>query len=338
MRMSVFQLGTIRLAVVAGMLLVGIPQDSIAQNTPPVAVDDTYATGLNTPLNVSPSQGLLANDIDAESPAGMVVNPTPVSAPASGMLSLGLDGSFTYTPNTGFSGTDSFVYSVCDDGLPNAVVSRFDFDTSNLALATTGPDATSVNPLAVQTDCGIRIGSGAGGSVGIDVVIPNTGGIFDFSSFVVSFEYRDQENTADIVTAGNFRIWHISGNNLGVQVQVINGSTGLPQTYTQNLGGFLPGNNPYTIEYDELTGEIVYTANGTTTTFALAPPFSPLNTALATDIIVGRFMDNAGSALPSVCSIEFVDASKLCDTATALLSIPTSVITNRRITYRVNPN
>ena len=338
MREIVFQWRKIRLALFAGLLLGGIPQYTSAQNTPPTAVDDNYATGLNTPLNVTPSQGLLANDTDAESPAGLVVNPNPVSSPASGLLTLNLDGSFTYTPNMGFSGSDSFIYRVCDNGQTYEVVSRFDFDTSNLALATTGPDATSVNPLAVQTDCGIRIGSGSGGSVGIDVVIPNTGGIFNFSSFVVSFEYRDQENTADIVTAGNFRIWHISGNNLGVQVQVIDGSTGLPQTYTQNLGGFLPGNVPYTIEYDELSGEIVYTANGTTTTFALAPPFSPLNTALATDIVVGRFMDNSGSALPSVCSVEIVDSSKLCDTATVLLSIPTSVITNRRITYRVNPN
>lgn len=324
-----------RLPVFALLLSMVICQ---AQNTSPNAVDDSYSTGLNTPLNVGVLTGLLANDSDLEGPSGLIVNPIPSNPPASGILNLNNDGSFDYTPNPGFSGTDNFSYQVCDDGEVNQIVSRFDFDTPNLGLATIGPNATSVNPLAVQTACGIRIGSGSGGSVGIDVMIPNTGGIFGFTSFVISFEYRDQENTADIITAGNFRIWHISGNNMGVQVQVIDGITGLSATYTRNLGGFLPGNNPYTVEYDELTGDIIYTANGTTTTFNLAPPFSPLDTSLATDIEVGRFMDNAGSGLPSVCSVEFVDSSKLCNTATVAITIPTSVITNRRITYRVNGN
>ena len=317
------------------VLFAGLAENR-AQNTPPTAMDDSYSTGLNTPLSVGAVAGVLSNDTDLESPSGLIVNPSAVSSPNSGLLTLSNDGSFTYTPNPGFSGSDAFSYQVCDDGAVNQIVSRFDFDTSNLGLATVGPNATSVNPLAVQTACGIRIGSGAGGSTGIDVMVPNTGGIFGFTSFIISFEYRDQEGTADIVTAGNFRIWHISGNNLGVRVQVIDGATGLPATYTQNLGGFLSGNNPYTIEYDELTGDVIYTANGTTTTFNLAPPFSPLDTSLASGLQIGRFMDNAGTGLPSLCSVEFIDSSKLCATASVQITIPTSVITNRRITYRVN--
>jgi len=328
----------LRLALLTGLLFLLGMQEEYAQNAPPAASDDTYTTGLNTPLNTTAAQGLLNNDTDPDAPAGLTVNPTPVSAPGSGALTLNPDGSFLYTPNPGFSGTDGFTYQVCDDGTPNTTVSRFDFNTTNLGLATTGPNATSLNPLAVQTDCGIRIGSGSGGSVGLDFVVPNTGGIFDFTSFIISFEYRDQESTADIATAGNFRIWHIGGNNLGVQVQVIDGITGLPATYTQDLGGFLGGSNPYSIEYDELTGDIIYTANGTTTTFNLAPAYSPLNSGLASDIILGRFMDNAGTALPSLCSMELVDSSKLCDTADVSIVIPTSLITNRRITYRVNGN
>lgn len=308
-----------------------------AQNVAPTAVDDNYSTGLNSTLNV-PANGVISNDTDPNGTVGLTVNPTPVVAPANGALTLNSDGSFSYVPNTGFSGTDSFEYQVCDDGTPNEVVSRFDFDDPNLALATIGPDATAVSPLAAQTGCGIHIASGAGGSVGIDVFVPNTGNIFNFTSFRVDFEYQDQEGTADIATAGNFRVWHIGANNLGVEVQVIDGNTGAPATYSVNLGAFLSGNNPYTIEYDELTGDITYTANGTTNTFALAPDYSPLNTALATQIHVGRFMDSSGSAIPSLCSIQFTDTSKLCDTGLVSLTIPTSVITNRRITYRVNRN
>lgn len=311
---------------------------SYAQNQPPVAVDNTYATGLDTPVTVNAAQGVLNNDTDPNGTAGLTVNPTPASNPANGSVNLNADGSFTYTPNAGFTGSDTFTYQVCDDGTPIEVVSRFDFDTPTLTMATIGPNATSVNPLAVQTACGIRIGSGSGGSTGLDVLVPNTGGIFNFTSFIVDFEYRDQEGTADIVTAGNFRVWHIGRDNLGIRVQVINGTTGAPATYTQNLGGFLPGNVPYRIEYDELTGDIIYTANGTTTTFNLAPPYSPLNTSLAGQIILGRFMDNSGRAQPSLCSTQFTDTSKLCDVGTVTIDIPTSMITNRRITFRVNRN
>lgn len=308
----------------------------LAQKAAPVAVPDNYATGLNTTLVVSAAQGVLNNDTDANGTAGLTANPNPVTDVANGALTLAADGSFTYTPNPGHSGTDSFEYRVCDDGTPDIVVSRFDFDTPALDQATVGPNATSVSPLAAQTGCGIYIFTGAGGNTGIDVVIPNTGGIFNFTSFAADFEYRDQEGTADIATGGNFRIWHISGNNLGVQVRVIDGNTGLPATYTQNLGGFLAGSNPYRVEYDELTGNIIYTANGTTTTFNLAPPYSPLNTGLATLVTLGRFMDNNGTSTPSLCSMQFTDTSKLCDTGLVTLDIPTSLITNRRITYRVN--
>lgn len=309
-----------------------------SQNVAPVAQPDTYSAGYNLPLAVTAANGVLANDTDANPGTVLTVGTTPVSGPGNGTLSLAADGSFTYTPNPGFTGSDSFQYEVCDDGAPRPVVSQFDFDTPALETATVGPDATRVHVNAVQTDCGIRIGSGAGGGVGIDVRVPNTGNIFAFSSFRVSFEYRDQESVADIVTADNFRIYHIGGNTLGVQVEVIDGVTGTLTTYTQSLGNFLPGSNLYSVEYDELTGDVTYTANGTTTVFNVAPPRSPLDVSQADDITIGRFMDNSGSALPSLCFIAFQDTSKMCATGTVTLNVVASMITNRRITYRVNPN
>lgn len=311
---------------------------SYGQKFTPVAVDDTYSVGINSTLNVPVATGLLFNDSDANGNATMSVQTTPVNDVSFGSLSLNSDGSFTYTPNAGYTGTDSFRYRVCDDGTPSVVVSRFDFDTATITDATIGPDATSVNPNAAQIGCGIHFPSGAGGSTGFDIVVPNTSGIFDFTSFAVSFEYQDQESTADIVTAGNFRIYHISGNAMGIRADVINGTTGLPQSYTITLGSFISGNAPYTIAYDEVTGDITYTANGTTSTLALAPPNSPLDSSLATDITLGRFMDGSGSSLPSLCSMEFVDNSILCDEGDVTLNVTSSIITNRKITYRINPN
>ena len=309
-----------------------------AQKSAPVAVDDSYELGIDFTLQKNAGNGLLANDSDANGNATMSVQTSPVIDPANGSVSINADGSFTYTPDPGYIGNDTFRYRICDDGTPNNTVSLFDFDNPDLTIATIGPDATSVNPLAAQLGCGIYFPTGAGGSTGFDINVPNTGGIFNFTSFRVFFEYEDQEGTADIVTAGNFRVYHITGNELGIRVDVIDGVTGSPTSYTTTLGSFIAGNVPYSISYDEVTGNITYTANGTTSVIALAPPNSPLNTANATDILLGRFMDGSGSTRPSLCSMGFVDNSRLCDEADVFLTIGAKVITNRKITYRVNPN
>jgi hypothetical protein len=73
-------------------------------------VADTYGLGENTVLTVN-SPGVLVNDYDADGDSLTAVLVTGVS---SGTLSLAMDGSFTYTPNAHFFGTDSFTYSASD--------------------------------------------------------------------------------------------------------------------------------------------------------------------------------------------------------------------------------
>ncbi|MHA7829852.1 MAG: Ig-like domain-containing protein [Flagellimonas sp.] len=320
------------------VLFVTAPTILNAQKAAPLAVDDSYNTGLNSTLNVLTSNGLLNNDSDANGNGTMSVQTTPIVDVSSGVLNLNSDGSFDYTPNPGFVGSDSFTYRVCDDGTPSVVVSRFDFDTPTITTATIGPDATSVNPNAAQTGCGIHFPTGSGGSTGFDIIVPNSSGIFDFTSFAVSFEYQDQESQADIVTAGNFRIYHFRPNEMGLEIDVVNSVTGLTETFTQDFGNFLSGNNPYTVAYDETTGEVTYTANGSSTVYAVAPPNSPLDSSLASNIVIGERMDGSGSSSPSLCSMEFVDNSILCDEADVTLSVLATIITNRKITYRVNSN
>ncbi|WP_170254930.1 Ig-like domain-containing protein, partial [Phaeodactylibacter luteus] len=43
---------------------------------------------------------------------------TLVAGPMNGMLTLNLDGTFTYTPDLDFNGMDTFEYSYCDGGTP----------------------------------------------------------------------------------------------------------------------------------------------------------------------------------------------------------------------------
>ncbi|MEO5715656.1 MAG: Ig-like domain-containing protein, partial [Luteolibacter sp.] len=87
-------------------------------NTAPVAVNDSYSTSINVPLTVAAASGVLANDTDAQSnplTAAVVVNPTH------GTLSLGTNGGFTYTPTTGYTGSDSFTYKANDGSLDSNV-------------------------------------------------------------------------------------------------------------------------------------------------------------------------------------------------------------------------
>ncbi len=74
----------------------------------PTTVADSYTT----PQNVTLTGNVLTNDIGTN-PRAILIN-----RPANGTLALNPDGSFTYVPNPGFTGTDSFTYYACDPNLP----------------------------------------------------------------------------------------------------------------------------------------------------------------------------------------------------------------------------
>ncbi len=77
-------------------------------NSAPAAIDDAEQTAYETPVTVT----VLANDSDPDGDATTITNNTQ---PANGTVVLNADGTFTYTPNSGFSGLDSFEYTICDD-------------------------------------------------------------------------------------------------------------------------------------------------------------------------------------------------------------------------------
>jgi uncharacterized repeat protein (TIGR01451 family) len=79
-------------------------------NQAPVATDDAYATAEDTPVTAF-APGVLNNDSDAD---GDTLSAVSVSGPSHGTLALNANGSFTYMPNPGFGGTDSFTYRAVD--------------------------------------------------------------------------------------------------------------------------------------------------------------------------------------------------------------------------------
>jgi hypothetical protein len=78
-------------------------------------VDNAYTTDEDTPLTVA-APGVLDNDSD---PDGDPLTAVPVGDVSHGTLDLHADGSFTYTPNAGYSGPDSFTYRA-NDGAANS--------------------------------------------------------------------------------------------------------------------------------------------------------------------------------------------------------------------------
>jgi len=80
-------------------------------NLPPVAVDDLDSTRMNIPVTVY----ILKNDYD---PDGIITSVTLFKGPDNGLVVLNPDSSITYAPETGFIGTDSLSYFICDNGLP----------------------------------------------------------------------------------------------------------------------------------------------------------------------------------------------------------------------------
>ncbi len=79
----------------------------------PEAGDDSYDMVQDTILVIKKSSGLLLNDTDANGDP-LQVDIQPVDGVSSGTLTLSSDGEFSYTPNNGFFGVDSFVYRVVD--------------------------------------------------------------------------------------------------------------------------------------------------------------------------------------------------------------------------------
>lgn len=84
-----------------------------AQNTAPIGIPDLYTIEVNGTLVVSTATGFLSNDYD---PDGDSFSVTSGLLPDNGDLALQPDGSFTYTPDPDFTGTDSFQYRIRDSG------------------------------------------------------------------------------------------------------------------------------------------------------------------------------------------------------------------------------
>ncbi|HCO21568.1 MAG TPA: hypothetical protein DIT97_00280, partial [Gimesia maris] len=120
-------------------------------NDAPVASDDSYS--LIHDVKTTFTNGVLLNDSD---PDNQPLTAILVSGPAQGTLNFFGNGTFTYTPNAGYVGTDSFTYKVTDGTLESNVV-NVTLDITNIA-----PMGTA-DSFDVANNAALNVGGDGGG-------------------------------------------------------------------------------------------------------------------------------------------------------------------------------
>ncbi len=118
-----------------------------------------------------------AGDFDPDGTI-LTANTVPVSGPANGSIVINPNGTYTYTPNPNYNGTDQVVVEICDAGTPLPAICLNDTifitiipvndppvgvpdtitipeDTSNVTICVLGNDSdVDGDPLTITTNCG----------------------------------------------------------------------------------------------------------------------------------------------------------------------------------------
>jgi CshA-type fibril repeat protein len=144
----------------------------------PEAVDDRGATQAGHELRVSAAHGVLVND------HGTTLSVTGHTAPRHGTVSVDRDGGYAYTPQPGWSGRDSFGYTVAD-------ADHRDTATVHVAVTPSAVDDSAwtaratpiaVNPLRNDVGSALRL---------VSVAQPDHGAVVPYAGRVVLVPERD---------------------------------------------------------------------------------------------------------------------------------------------------
>jgi len=151
-----------------------------AVNDAPVAVADNYSTSEDTNLTVA-APGVLANDSDVDSPSLTAVLVSGPSNAAS--FGLNADGSFSYTPNPNFNGSDSFTYKANDGSLDsNTVTVSITVTAVNDAPSITAPASASTNEDTALAFTTISVNDVDAGAGNVTVTLGVTNGTLTLAS------------------------------------------------------------------------------------------------------------------------------------------------------------
>ncbi len=142
---------------------------TVRANSAPNANDDAYTTLINNTLSVDAANGLLSNDSDPDgdpisiisiSVGGNSYTPGQTIPLSEGNLTINSDGSFTFVPTNGYTGTvPTVTYTVSDSA---------EVDSANLVITVRDNDPPNLQDDTAVTPQGTTLNSGVPGVLGND--------------------------------------------------------------------------------------------------------------------------------------------------------------------------
>ena len=236
-------------------------------NSAPIAVNDLFNAIVGKTLVVNGLNGVLANDTDADID---LLHSLLVDAPLHGVMAIAQNGAFTYTPNPGFAGADSFTYRANDGSVESNVA------TVILTVATApDPLALSTNGSAsYDAQQGVHIltpnSSGAAGSamsqnrldvrqafsLTFEIYLGNNDGGADGAAFVLHADARDSA-TIGTAPGGSAHAARGITNGIGIEFDTYD-SSGASSEPSNDHTNFFDTDNP---DFDVTIGQVTTLGN-----------------------------------------------------------------------------
>lgn len=284
----------------------------------PVATDDVSTTQKDSPVTIN----VLNNDTSPDSP----LNPssvTIITQPTNGTVSINASGSVIYTPNDGFTGTDTFTYRV-SNSLPNpqsdtALVSiQVTPDQSPLAVNDTSTTQKNISVQIPVLDNDIIPGRNTTPSDFDSFVVQPTNGTVSYDSTTGKVTYIPNTNYTG-TDSFTYKIETSNGSSIAtvlIDVQSPTGPNAINDTITINKGS--------TVDIPVLTNDIAGT--GTLDTSTLTIESQPSNGVITVnpDGTI-NYTPNAGFVGTDSFVYEIGNSAGEFDTATVLITVANNV-------------
>ena len=184
-------------------------------NTAPTAVDDTSSTDEDTAVDIN----VVANDTDVD---GDTLSLTQVTTPSNGAATIAASSTttVTYTPGTGFVGTDSFTYTVSD-----GTGTDTDTDTGTVTITVTPVNTPPVTVRPVNTS---------------PKAVDDTSSTDEDTAVDINVVSNDTDADADTLS-----VTALTAPNNGTAAIVADSTTTVTYTATANFNG--PDSFTYTV-------------------------------------------------------------------------------------------
>ncbi len=284
------------------------PRTLLTANIPVAVSDPSYSMNEDAVLN---GTSVLANDTDAD---GDTIDQAILQATTThGSLTLNLDGTFVYLPNTNFNGIDTFTYFARD-----SVHNETSSSPATVTITVNPvPDAPIANAAQVSTNEDIPIngqltGSDAdgnpltfsAGSVGVTrgTLVINSNGTFTYTPTpnyfgADSFTFKVNDGTFNrseaTVTISVAEVNDIPvANPLSISLNEDN-------TFSGNLTGSDPEGNPLTFAQGATSaahGTVVINPNGSFT-------YTPTSNYSGSDSFTFKVNDGSGDSVDALVSV-----------------------------------